>query len=75
MCTESERLDPHIVFPLCIFGCDFLYEQRFILVKDEKVVIGRATLSEAEKAAASVLLGVTLKLPWSSGPPAYFADG
>ena len=52
-----------------------MYEQRFILVKDEKVVIGRATLSEAEKAAASALLGVTLKLPWSSGPPAYFADG
>lgn len=75
ICAESERLDPHIVFPLCIFGCDFLYEQRFVLVKDGKVVSGRATLSEAEKAAASALVGATLKSPWSSGPPAYFAEG
>lgn len=75
LCAESERLDPHIVFPLCIFGCDFLYEKRFVRVKDGKVVSGRATLSEAEKAAASALLGATLKPPWSSGPPAYFADG
>jgi hypothetical protein len=74
VCT-SERLDPHIVFPLCIFGCDFLHEQRFVLVRDRKVVsFGKVTLSEAEKAAASALLGKTLKPPWSSGPPAYFAD-
>lgn len=52
-----------------------LSQQRFVLVKDGKVVSGRATLSEAEKAAASALIGVTLKPLWSSGPPAYFADG
>jgi hypothetical protein len=43
--------------------------------EDRKVVsFGKVTLSEAEKAAASALLGKTLKPPWSSGPPAYFAD-
>ncbi|MDF2605146.1 hypothetical protein [Sphingomonas sp.] len=74
LCAESERLDPYIVFPLCIFGCDFLYEHRFLTIKDGKVAKGREALSETEKRAASALLGKTLKTPWSSGPAAYFAN-
>lgn len=75
LCAESERLDPYIVFPLCIFGCDFLYEHRFLTIKDGKVARGRAALSETEQGAASALLGKTLKAPWSSGPAAYFSNG
>lgn len=75
LCAESERLDPYIVFPLCIFGCDFPYEHRFLTIKDGKVARGRAALSETEQGAASALLGKTLKAPWSSGPAAYFSNG
>lgn len=75
LCAENERLDPYIVFPLCIFGCDFLYEHRFLTIREGKVASGRAALSETEKAAVSALSGRKLKLPWSSGPAAYFATG
>lgn len=74
LCAENERLDPYIVFPLCIFGCDFLYEHRFVTISDGKVDSGRAALSETEKRAASALTGKRLKVPWSSGPAAYFAN-
>lgn len=75
LCAENERLDPYVVFPLCIFGCDFLYEHRFLIIKNGEVSSGHAALSKTEKAAASALLGKKLKEPWSSGPAAYFANG
>ena len=63
------------MFPLCIFGCDFLYEHRFVIIKNCEVASGHEALSQTEKAAASALLGKRLKQPWSSGPAAYFASG
>lgn len=33
-CSKEERLNPHIVFPMCNFGCDELYEKGFISVDD-----------------------------------------
>ena len=32
-CSLHERLDRKIVFPLCKFGCDELYEKRIIIVE------------------------------------------
>src|SRR5690606_36429304 len=26
ICSEEERTDPNIVMPVCVFGCDHLYE-------------------------------------------------
>ena len=37
-CTENERIDPRIVWPLCKFGCDYLYEERCIIVRNGKTV-------------------------------------
>lgn len=33
LCSESERVDPYLVFPLCVFGCDYLYESGALKVE------------------------------------------
>ena len=33
-CTESERLDPKVVMPMCKIGCDALYENDYLTVDD-----------------------------------------
>lgn len=38
LCTEEERTDPNIVFGLCKFGCDYLYEEGIIYLTEGKVV-------------------------------------
>lgn len=44
-CAENERTDPHIVMPLCVFGCDYLYENRLIYI-DAGVVEPAAKLRD-----------------------------
>lgn len=36
-CCENERTDVNVVMPLCVFGCDYLYEQRMIVIRDGTV--------------------------------------
>jgi hypothetical protein len=44
-CNNSERLDfQNIAMLACIFGCDALYEKGFITVRDQKIIISKATL-------------------------------
>jgi hypothetical protein len=45
-CAENERTDPYIVMPLCVFGCDFLYEKRVIYI-DSGVVKVTDNLEES----------------------------
>ena len=33
-CTESERVDPAVVMPMCKIGCDALYEINYLTVDD-----------------------------------------
>jgi len=33
-CSESERLDPSVVMPVCRMGCDILYEKCYLIVDD-----------------------------------------
>lgn len=33
-CAENERTDPNIVMPLCVFGCDYLFEKGLIYIED-----------------------------------------
>jgi hypothetical protein len=37
-CSSEERLDPNIVWLLCKFGCDHLFEEGFILIEHGKVI-------------------------------------
>lgn len=72
-CTEVERRDPYIVMPLCVFGCDFLYEDRHIVIKDGKVQRGSAgEFGEADLHYMDKLIGRMLDDEWLQGPSSYF---
>ena len=62
--------------PLCVFGCDFLYEQRYVRVVDRKVVEGHP-LNENETAAQYLekLVGRELAAEWWEDSESYFAWG
>ncbi|GAB6056921.1 hypothetical protein [Desulfonatronum parangueonense] len=72
-CTEKERLDINIVMPLCKFGCDHLYENRYLIVVDGKVVANKVDellASEAKKVRE--LDGRNLQKFWLQGDKSYF---
>jgi hypothetical protein len=71
-CTDTERLDPHIVFPLCTFGCDHLYENGYITVREGRLCAGRPTLGKTEAEAVSALNGKAIPSRWLAGPDVYF---
>ena len=73
-CSEVERLDPHIVMPLCLFGCDYLYEHRHVRVEDGVIVIGEQFEDEgAGEQYRRELVGRTLgKGWWENGSSSYF---
>ncbi|RBI69999.1 hypothetical protein DQW77_14755 [Roseovarius sp. TE539] len=71
-CTDTERRDPNIVFPLCIFGCDHLYERGFIRVVEGHVTAGRAPTGQTEYDIVQKLVGHLVDARWRAGPPDYF---
>ena len=72
-CTEAERRDPYIVMPLCVFGCDFLYEERHIVIKDGMVQRGSTgEFGEADLHYLDKLIGRMLDDEWLQGPSSYF---
>ncbi len=58
-CTESERLETeHNLMPLCLLGCDSLFEKGFISVKDGYVIKGPIEANTKDlKAQITPLLG------------------
>lgn len=73
ICSDAERVDPYIVFPLCVFGCDYLYESGTIKVSDGKVVLcaGREA-STQDFRRAQTLNGIALHEDWLQGDLSYF---
>lgn len=73
LCNERERLDPYIVMPLCLFGCDHLYERRLVSIAGGRVQ-GHPDLAagEGERLAIARLNGRRLLAEWSRGDPSYF---
>ena len=75
VCNEAERLDPHIVMPLCLFGCDFVYEHQFLRVRDG--IVSRGQVEGRPSAIAEYvgrLVGRTLDGQWTAGHRWYFDD-
>lgn len=72
ICSDAERRDPYIVFPLCKFGCDHLYEHGFVTVRKGLVVPGRAPAGETEAGILGALFGRTVNPRWTAGPESYF---
>lgn len=73
-CTDSERVDPNIVFPLCLFGCDHLYELDMIRIVGNKVETANLPVHDgADKIRALALSGRVIDSRWLKGAEAYFS--
>jgi hypothetical protein len=72
-CSANERIDPYIVMPLCLFGCDYLYEHGYLYISDGIVVENRTkTLTQHEESALKRLAGRRLDQRWLLGSQNYF---
>ena len=73
LCSPSERRDLHIVMPMCVFGCDYLYENGVIRIKDGIVRSDRLPHIEGpERDRVSQLIGRKIDDRWLDGPKSYF---
>lgn len=74
-CNTAERLDPNIVMPLCLFGCDYLYEKRLVYIKDGLVREGNLSEHEdEEKKVVENLIDKKIDERWLEGPASYFEN-
>ena len=72
-CNEAERLDPYIVMPVCVFGCDFLYENRHIVIEDGIVKEGLPLhYADIESEYIKKLVGKRVSEEWLKGQKSYF---
>ena len=74
-CNAVERRDPRIVMPLCVFGCDFVYENRCVRIEDGVVSRGVGPRwDDASDQYVSTLLGTPVVPGWLQGPRYYFME-
>ncbi len=74
-CNEAERRDPYIVMPLCLFGCDYLYENRLVVVINGMVQMGSSFSGGGmEEEYAQKLIGNALHPKWMHGDLRYFQE-
>lgn len=73
-CAENERTDPHIVMPLCVFGCDYLYENRLIYIESGFVIISENSenILFTELDYIKSISGNKLEDRWLEGDELYF---
>lgn len=72
-CSANERIDPYIVMPLCLFGCDYLYERGHLWISDGVVTENRAEdLTEHELAKVKQVVGKRIEERWLLGESTYF---
>ncbi|MGX1123823.1 hypothetical protein [Pseudomonas sp. HLS-6 TE3448] len=72
-CNDAERLDPYIVMPLCLMGCDYLYEHMYVYI-DNGVIRKGVDLAGADYEAATIqnLVGKKVDPRWLMGLSKYF---
>lgn len=73
ICTEAERSDPFIVFPLCLFGCDYMYESGVLVV--EAGVVRASVISTDAFDVDTIARGLDGRLidsRWLKGNDDYF---
>lgn len=73
-CSENERTDPNIVMPLCLFGCDFMYETGYLFIQNGKVASGILPehLTAKEKKFIAELIDKDIDGKWLVGNKSYF---
>lgn len=73
LCNDKERLDPYVVMPLCVFGCDHLYERGALIVTDGRVWAGHMPAELTHEATfARNLIGRQIDEKWLHGDLRYF---
>jgi hypothetical protein len=72
-CNDAERLDPYIVMPICLMGCDYLYEKRYVYI-DQGVVRQGIEIEEGvtELEVVNNLTGNKIDHRWIKGNSSYF---
>jgi len=72
-CNDAERLDPYIVMPVCLMGCDYLYENMHVYVEGAEIKRG-ASFSNARAEASFIekLVGRKVDSKWLLGNQSYF---
>ena len=71
-CVDVERRDPRVVMPLCLFGCDYLYEHGYVIVRNGKLCRGVQARDEASREYISRILDSPVVEEWLRGPSHYF---
>jgi hypothetical protein len=72
-CNEKERLDPYIVMPMCLFGCDFLYESGLIYVTDGIIQENTSMVGGTEETKfVNNIKGRKISDEWLKGDANYF---
>lgn len=72
-CNDAERRDPYIVMPLCLFGCDYLYENQHIFVDGGTLMEGiPLKQSGVERVYLEKIMGRKLDTRWLRGELSYF---
>lgn len=72
-CNNAERLDPYIVMPICVMGCDYLYENRYVYVSKGIVKKGKSINGfSAEFDFINAVVGNSVDSRWLKGRSSYF---
>ena len=72
-CNDAERLDPYIVMPLCLMGCDYLYENMYIYIDGVEIKSGLSfSNARAESSFIEKLVGRKVNSKWLLGNQSYF---
>lgn len=73
LCSEGERIDPYIVMPLCLFGCDYLYENRYAIIESGTVKINTTVeLGDSELEYLNDINNNRINARWAKGSETYF---
>ncbi|MEI4463771.1 HNH endonuclease [Exiguobacterium indicum] len=72
-CSREERLDfRNIVLPMCKFGCDDLYENGYIVVRDGKIVSNQKLTTDSLESYMAPLVGKAV-IGWNEDNETYFS--
>jgi hypothetical protein len=59
--------------PVCVFGCDFLYENEHIFIFNRRIVIGLPiNVIGQEQEILKLIVGRNVDKNWLKGPSTYF---
>jgi hypothetical protein len=72
-CNNAERLDPYIVMPICLMGCDYLYEHMYIYIDESEIKRGLDfPHAKMESGYIEKLIGRTIDTKWLLGNKSFF---